>query len=410
MNPQPTCPHIAQRPVRFGVIGIHGYSRQHLAFLQAAARRRPERVELVAAYAHAREQDPAWAEKLEAQGLHLTGSLDELLGGHRLDVVTVPTGIALHVPLARRVLEAGLTPYVEKPAAGTVELVQELIDAGRRAGRMVFVGFQECFRPSTRVVKQILLEQRYGGLKRIVSTSAWPRPASYYARNNWAGRLHVGQDTVLDSPLNNACSHFMNLPLFLAGQSPEQTARPVSLEAELYRANPIESFDTCGLRVRTETGCEIVFHASHACQTPRGPRIRIECERARILLDFRGPGDQPDWQIQPLHGPAQSIPRDPGHELPFEHVADWLSGQTDTPVFTAEQALAHTQVVNAAHRACPIRTVDAGHCMSIELKGEAATAIHGMDDLLQTCYERACLLGEACTAAWIGPPGRGGCC
>ena len=53
---------------------------------------------------------------------------------------------------------------------------------------------------------------------------------------------------VMDSPAANALSHFLQLPLYLLGPSMNQAATPVKVEAELYRANSIENYDTCSIR------------------------------------------------------------------------------------------------------------------------------------------------------------------
>ena len=47
--------------------------------------------------------------------------------------------------------------------------------------------------------------------------AAWPRYFNYYARNNWAGKLAMNGTWVFDSPVNNACAHYLNLALFWAG-------------------------------------------------------------------------------------------------------------------------------------------------------------------------------------------------
>ena len=71
----------------------------------------------------------------------------------------------------------------------------------------------------------------YGGTssRRITVRAQWPRGASYYARNNWAGRLRVGSAWVLDSPVNNAFAHFLMLALFWAGDTPTAASPPESL-------------------------------------------------------------------------------------------------------------------------------------------------------------------------------------
>ena len=74
--------------------------------------------------------------------------------------------------------------------------------------------------------------------------------------------------------------------LFLTGSRIDRSAEPVSISAEVYRANPIEMFDTCALRVKTDSNAELLFYATHAvpASQTRDPDFDIECERGRVTL------------------------------------------------------------------------------------------------------------------------------
>jgi hypothetical protein len=54
--------------------------------------------------------------------------------------------------------------------------------------------------------------------------------------------------------------------MFLAGKEMDDFDVPCEIEAELYRARPIESYDTACVRGRFESGLTFVFSVTHATQ------------------------------------------------------------------------------------------------------------------------------------------------
>ncbi len=80
----------------------------------------------------------------------------EMFQRERLDaaVVAVPTRFHLEVGLAA--LERGLHVFIEKPIAAGVAEAQQLIDAARRAGRVLAIGHIERFNPAVQELQRHL--------------------------------------------------------------------------------------------------------------------------------------------------------------------------------------------------------------------------------------------------------------
>jgi len=389
--------------VRIGVVGIHGFSRSHInSITQLEQQGKP--VRLAACVAHARELDESYAAGLEARGVRLVPDLDALLSLRAdIDVVTVPVGIHLHVPMASKALEAGYAVYLEKPLVGAVQDALRLKETAKRCRGPLFIGYQDCFQPAVRALKRDLLSGSLGRLKKVVVMAAWPRYKRYYERNNWAGKLRIGDTYALDCPVNNACAHYLNLALFWAGKTEKESARPASVTAELYRANPIESADTTCLRVATADGPEVVFAASHACRTVKGPLFRLECEKGFITTE-RSAGAFAPWTV---HRPGRD-PEPAGEGLPrvdaFEMVERNLHGDAEAPVCTFEIAFAQTVAVNGAFLSSPIHTIPDAECENVQPEpGEDLRLARSMNDVLDACLERGCLPSETGLAAWSRP-------
>lgn len=392
--------------IRFGVVGIHGFSRAHIGSLQRLEKAGVP-VKLVVALAHAREQDEAYAAALEAAGVRLVPDVAALLALKKeLDIVTVPVGIALHVPLAEKLLRAGYPVYLEKPVTGAIQDFDRLAEVERQTPGPLFIGFQDIFQPSLWELKRRLLAGELGLLRRAVVMAAWPRARSYYARNAWAGRLTIDGTWVLDSPLNNACAHYINLVLFLAGTTLAAAVNPVEVTAELFRANPIESADTTAVRVRTAEGVDIVFIASHACETTQGPVFRLECEGGEVT-GMRGGNQNKDWHLRYRSGREEIIPVQSAWVDPFEPVARFLRGEKQVPVCTLALARPHTLVVNGTHLSSPIHDIPPELCDAVTRKEgnqtQAYRIVKGMNECLAVCFDKGCLPSESGVAGWARP-------
>ncbi len=92
------------------------------------------------------------------------GSIDELVGQARPDVVHVLTPPATHAPLAKALLEAGVNVLVEKPLAMTAAEGREVIACAERAGRWVSVDHNRFFDPVVQRAAAAVEQGRIGDL------------------------------------------------------------------------------------------------------------------------------------------------------------------------------------------------------------------------------------------------------
>lgn len=272
--------------VPIGVAGIAGYGGTVLrAVHDLVDQAGPPPLRVAAAFEAMPERAPEQIEELRHRGVRVHSDFDALLADDEIRVVWLPVPIHLHEPMTRRALAAGKAVMCEKPAAASVAEVDSMIAARDAAGLPVRIGFQEVYLPTTRALKTLLLSGELGAVRSLSVRACWPRPTSYFARNAWAGRREVEGRPVYDSPLSNALAHFVNLPLFLAGEELEVSARVDDLDARLYRAADIENFDTVTLRATLDTGVDFRVWLTHASATTVQPVIVIECERGRITRD-----------------------------------------------------------------------------------------------------------------------------
>ena len=358
-----TSPHPSLRPsvrdtppslIRAAIVGVSGYGRWHL--LMAMEQALVGRLQLVGATVINQAEEPVICDRLRRQGVPVFGCFDDMLAAlaGRVDLVLLPTGIQWHAPMTVAALAAGAHVLVEKPIAATLQEVDRIIAAQAAAQRIVAVGFQDLYVPAAHDIKRRVLAGELGTLRRVTVRAQWPRPEGYFSRNTWAGRLRADGAWVLDSPVNNAFAHFLMLALFWAGAQPEAAAKVVQLEAELYRAHAIESFDTVSLRARTADAVEILFYGSHAGREERPPEIKITGDRGEITWIY-----EKAYTISRAGASSEefAVPSQLDTRLSvLESLVARLRGE---PAFIVgpELARAHTRMMNALHELFPIHAI-----------------------------------------------------
>lgn len=388
------------QPLRFAVIGAAGFGGSHLRAIETLV---AEGEAALAGVVSRPGEHVEAAERLRAQGVALYPSVAAMLADHDagIDAVTVPTSIYSHAPLTIQALEAGYPVYCEKPAAATLAEVDAMIAVRERAGRLCTVGFQDIASPALQRTKEALWSGRLGRLRLLKAHCLWPRGDDYYGRNEWSGRLRVGEAWVLDGPANNAAAHTLMNLLYLAGPERFAPAVPLRVTAELYRANAIETYDTCSMRVQTAEGTEILFYVTHAGERNESPYLEVIGERGSLRrsgpqgsVELRVDGDAPEtWSNGDLNPLANS----------FRHFARCVRGE-ETLLHPVENARAHTLAINAAHASSPVHPIPAALCARVESDRGARTFVRRMDDAVLRAFEQGRLLSES-GVEW-GVPGQ----
>ena len=391
-------------PPRAAIIGVSGYGKIYLERLLHHAARGD--FEIAAATVINRGEEQAACAELEARGAMIYGDYHQMLEAQagQLDLVLIPTGIHWHARMTLAALAAGANVLVEKPLAATVQDVRAIRETAPASGRFVAVGFQDIYVEENLAVKRRLVEGMLGRLRRIRGRGLWPRDDAYYARNDWAGRVRLDSEWVLDSPLANALSHFLNLALFLAGDAVESSASPVAVEAELYRARPIESYDTAAVRATTRSGAEICFYASHSCAEAVEPELEIEGDGGTASWSVAG-----GWRLRSAREGESTLPARGETQARREMFARLVRRLHDPRTFVCgpEIAAEHILCVNGAHAAVPVRDVPAAYVESRRAGPRSAPqpVITGVAAQIDRAFGAGRLLHES-GCPWASPAGK----
>jgi predicted dehydrogenase len=200
-----------------------------------------------------------------------------------LDLVVIPTPIQLHAEMHAAAASFGLPSYLEKPATLDYAELERMIAADQRLPASSLVGFNFIIEKPRRELKERLVAGEFGAIRSARLTARWPRPTTYFRRNEWAGKLMIGDRYVLDSCMGNALAHFVHNILFWAGRDEIFSwAQLAQVRAQLDRAHNIEGADTFFVEATSDTGINLRFALSHACGGASSQDEVVVCDRATL--------------------------------------------------------------------------------------------------------------------------------
>lgn len=182
-------------------------------------------------------------------------------------------------------LSEGSHVLCEKPIAAVVQDVMQMKAMREKTGKLVGVGYQWSFSKPITALKRDILTGKLGKAKMLKTLVLWPRDRNYY-RRNWAARSKDAEGRwILDSVANNATAHYLHNMFYILGKTIDRSAELRQVEAELYRANDIENYDTAVIRTQTTSGTTILFYAGHAVKQSIGPVFEYHFTDAIVYYD-----------------------------------------------------------------------------------------------------------------------------
>lgn len=277
------------KKVSVALAGIGGYGRIYAEFLlKNPYRREFDFTGVVDPYA----ENSGYVPALKERGIPVYSDMEAFYRERSADLMIVSTPIPFHREHSEIALKHGSTVLCEKPTAATLADALTMKELSRKYGRDIFIGFQLSFsRPILRL-KQDILSGRFGKPLYAKTLALWERDLNYYHRGTgWAGKLKNADGLFIrDSVVSNATAHYLHNLLFLLGDRMETAAMPAEVFAECRRANPIETFDTCRLRVRTVDGEQIFFAASHATLGNSEPQFELVFENGTASFNINTGG------------------------------------------------------------------------------------------------------------------------
>ena len=376
-------------PISIALVGIGGYGNNFVKLLLDSPNQSEFRI------AGTIDPWPASCRRLaelQVRDVPLYSSLEEFYAKDRADLAVICSPLQHHAQQTCLALEKGSHVLCEKPLCVTIEQARQMRATRDRAGKIVGIGYQWSFSDAVQKLKADVMAGVFGKAKRLKSLVLWPRDEAYYARNQWAGAKRDPQgNLVFDSPVNNACAHYLHNMLYILGSRVDRSAEPATVSAELYRAHEIENYDTAALRCVTRDGAEVLFFTSHCTGENRGPIFSYEFEKATIEIregaDATITAKFADGTRRDYGSPGQ------GRDKLWQTLNCIRTGE---PIVCGiEASFAHTQCVVAAQQStADIIEFPAASIHRIGEPGRRLTVVDHLSQTLTRCYEEGKLPSE----------------
>ena len=388
---------VEEGQVSIVLVGIGGYAN---SYVSALLNQRGERDWcLVGVVDPLAEKAPRYAE-LKAMGLPFYDSLEMFYAsGETADLAIICSPIQYHCQQACWAMKHGSHVLCEKPAAAVIDDALEMQSVSFKTHCFCAIGYQWSYSPQILALKKDILSKRYGAATRMRSLALWARNDAYYHRNNWAGaQKSADGEWILDSPVNNATAHYLHNMLFVLGSSLNRAARPITVQAELYRANPITNYDTAALRVFTEDYVELLFYTAHPVPLVRGPEFIFEFERGVVTYSSRTrrlTGRLNTGEVIEYGNPVQDV------SCKLAAAIQAAKGDRSAIVCDINAAMMHTIVMNGAQQSVEnIVDFPARDIYKMGVPGAQITVMEGLAQRMVKAYEAASLPAVVAPAPW----------
>lgn len=221
---------------RVGVVG-GGIGRTHIT----AYKNLPDRFEVIAVCDRSQAKARALAEEFAIPRIATDAA--ELYRMDDLDIVDLCTPSHLHYAQTLEALAAGKQVICEKPVAGSLKQVDELIAAEAQSGKRVMPIFQYRFGCGLQRLKWLRDQGISGAAYLTTVETAWRRRPEYYAVP-WRGQWQ----TELGGTLVTLAIHAQDVVRYLLGPVKHVAAHVSTL------VNPIETDDTFSASLQMADG------------------------------------------------------------------------------------------------------------------------------------------------------------
>ncbi len=120
----------------------------------------------------------------EPQGVKFYDNLDTFLACG-VEAVSVCERNHLHAPVSIKALEAGVHVLCEKPMALSLEDAQAMIDAARKAGKVLMIDQSQRYSPAHKKAKAVVDSGVLGRIYHLQTTFAHPGPEGWSKTSEW---------------------------------------------------------------------------------------------------------------------------------------------------------------------------------------------------------------------------------
>jgi predicted dehydrogenase len=234
--------------VRAAIVGLGRWGRSQVN----AVHGKSSDITFVAAHT----RTPASAEAFcKEKGIPLRGSYAEILADPNIDAVVLATPHSLHAEQVMQAAAAGKHIHVQKPLTLDLPSARAVVDAAKKAGVILAVGFNRRFHPSVVEVRKRLADGRLGQLMSMVAQHT-TSTGQFIPAGNWRAQ----PDEAPGGAITAVGVHSIDHMIEFGGR-----VRDVICTTGRYISGP--SDDTSSIMLRFESGATGLLFCSVATAT-----------------------------------------------------------------------------------------------------------------------------------------------
>lgn len=212
------------KPLGIALVGLGGYSTHQLA----PALQQTKFVKLTGIVTGTPAKAAEWEKKytIPKKNIYDYKTFNRLADNPDIDIVYVVLPNAMHAEFTIRALEAGKHVICEKPMAVTVKECQQMIDAAKKANKLLGIGYRLHSTPHHQEVMRFGREKTFGAIK-IVETSDGFRigdPTQWRLKKSLAGG-----GSMMDIGI-----YALNASRYITGEE------PISVWAQEFKTDPVK--------------------------------------------------------------------------------------------------------------------------------------------------------------------------
>ncbi|MEM6898349.1 MAG: Gfo/Idh/MocA family oxidoreductase [Pseudomonadota bacterium] len=280
----------------------------------------------------------------------LNNMLDKVRG--QADLISVCTPNGLHAEHVIKAFDKGFHVLCEKPMALSVFDCGEMIKAGERANKRLFVVKQNRYNPPVIHLKSLLESGKLGRIYSAHLNCFWNRSHNYY-RSDWKGTRAIDGGT-----LYTQFSHFIDLLYWLVGD-----VRDVDAYMDNYCHENSVEFEDAGVAIlRFQSGAigTVAFTINAHNKNMEGS-ITLFCEKGTIKIggqylneieyeNIEGLGKSELATGRPANRYGEYQGSMSNHEDVYNNIRDVLSGEGSISTVGFE-ALKTVEIIDKIYRA-----------------------------------------------------------
>jgi len=331
---------IADRKIRFALVGCGRIAKNHLAALKKHA----DRAELVGAC----DVDPQALELVAGEaGVKTYASLTAMLADTTADIVVLTTPSGLHPEQTIEVAASGRHVMTEKPMATRWHDGLRMVKACDDANIRLFVVKQNRRNATLQLLKRAVDQGRFGRIYMVNLNVFWTRPQEYYDSAAWRGTWEFDGGAFM-----NQASHYVDLLDWMIGPIESMQAYTSTL------ARNIEVEDTGVLSVKWRSGALGSMNVTMLTY-PKNLEgsITVIGEKGTVRIGGVAVNEIQHWEFAEAHADDEQVKQASyettsvygfGHPLYYDNVIKVLRGEAQ-PETDGREGLKSLEVLIAAY-------------------------------------------------------------